>query len=63
MNKGEAIKTIVKDFSKLGYHVNYKLLLQQPIRNLLFWERCQKSGPHLGKMIPKPIHEDRKVQS
>jgi len=26
MNKGEAIKTIVKDFEKLGYHVVYKLL-------------------------------------
>lgn len=26
MNKGDAIKTIIKDFEKLGYHVVYKLL-------------------------------------
>jgi len=27
MNKGEAIKTIVSDFEKLGYHVKYELLV------------------------------------
>ena len=52
MNNGEAIKTIVKDFEKLGYHVVYKLLMAADFGVPQTRERVIIVGTKRGKLPP-----------
>lgn len=57
MNKGAAIETIVKDFSALGYHVNFKLLLAANYGVPQMRERVIIVGTKKGK-LPKFENDD-----
>ena len=63
MNKGDAVKTIVRDFEALGYNVSYKLLLtadfcvpQKRERVLIIGTRkdCLPTF-NFDKLMPKPV--------
>lgn len=59
MNNGKTIQTIVKDFEKLGYHVNYKLLMAADFGVPQTRERVIIVGTRKDKLpqfeFPKPI--------
>ncbi len=63
MNHGEAIKTIVKDFEGLGYHVVYKLLTAADYEVPQVRERVIIVGTRKDKLppfeYPKPILDKR----
>ena len=63
MNKGEAIRTIIEDFKKLGYHVVYQLLMaadygvpQKRERVVIVGTRKDKLPPFI---FPSPILEEK----
>jgi len=57
INGGEAIQTIIKDFEKLGYHVNYKLLMAADYGVPQTRERVVIIGTRADK-LPKFEHDD-----
>jgi len=68
MNKGEAIKTIIEDFSALGYHVQYQLLTAADYGVPELRERVVIVGTKKSKLpifsaadFPKPTHKGKWV--
>lgn len=57
MNDGKAIQTIIKDFEKLGYHVNYKLLMAADYGVPQTRERVVIIGTRADR-LPKFAHDD-----
>ena len=68
MNKGEALQTIVRDFSKLGYHVTHQLLTAADYGVPELRERVVIVGTDKSRLprfeeddFPKPTHRSKRV--
>ncbi len=68
MNKGEAIRTIIKDFGELGYHVHYQLLTAADYGVPELRERVVIVGTKKGQLppfneedFPQPTHKNKLV--